>query len=344
VTSLIKKIADGDLQLTNWDTYRYASLNLGALKQFGSLEVRTMRGTYDPEFINEWAQGINSIFRRAAEEFKSPVEVFDYYYGRSQKDFLSSFVPDAFVDRLSSYDGWNERLDRNHFNLAHIVYDTDWDRPDKEHPVIEKISYNDILATSSLRSTLRQNWTDWQVDDENRDPIHEISLDDDVEKVIESLVSWSSDNFSATPEQRMKIKLYISERYLGKRESHRSNLTDGRRQDSTQVWDSTYQEWVSISSFHVNVAEKFETEFLCDEGGNYLYSEPSDFEEPEDSLDPFTTTEFTPNADLVMAEPQPQQGQLAFQDLSFWEGYTNDLQNLQTIRPVTTILPTEETF
>lgn len=116
------------------DTYRYSALNLMALLKFGSIEHRGMRGYYAPEFLNQWATNLYNIFEVASTNFKSPVEVLDYYYGRSFKEYAGTFLSDDMVDTLSRIKDWDIDKDENLPVIGPIIYDTDFDkaRPEGE--------------------------------------------------------------------------------------------------------------------------------------------------------------------------------------------------------------------
>jgi hypothetical protein len=145
VTDALHCLSKGEVQRMNMDSFRYASLNLGALKKFGSLEVRTMRGQYEAEFLDQWAQNINRLFETAAEQFKAPSDILDHYYGRSYKDYLGTFLSSDFVDTLVSYRGWDDKPDRNHVSLAGVCYDNDWDRKD-----VEKTPYTETINSTTM--------------------------------------------------------------------------------------------------------------------------------------------------------------------------------------------------
>lgn len=64
--------SDGQAQLP--ETLHYAAFNMQALKKFGSIEIRTMRGVNDPEIIKNWV-GILQRLYDLSEEIIDPREV-----------------------------------------------------------------------------------------------------------------------------------------------------------------------------------------------------------------------------------------------------------------------------
>lgn len=58
------------------DRYRYAAMNIDAVKKYGSLEFRSMRGTNDVDIVSNWAQALINL-RDYAEALGNPKEVFE---------------------------------------------------------------------------------------------------------------------------------------------------------------------------------------------------------------------------------------------------------------------------
>lgn len=166
VMKYLQSFVDGNN--LNGDTYRYASLNLGAIKKFGSLEVRTMRGYYDTDFLDGWGRMLDGIWQKAAD-FKSPADVFDSWYGRQPVDFIAQFCKDEFVDTLRAHDGWDDRIDRNHKLLAPFVYENSWDKKAEDFPKKEtKPSWGDEAEFVNFARARREiprprvRWADWE--------------------------------------------------------------------------------------------------------------------------------------------------------------------------------------
>lgn len=175
----------------NGDTYRYASLNLGAIKKFGSLEVRTMRGYYDTDHLDNWGRMLDSIWSRSGD-FKTPAELFDSYYGRQPVDFIAQFLADEHIDVLRSHDGWDDRLDRNHKLLAPFVYENSWDKKAEDFPKKQVEALNPWvneagfipLQTRREIPRPRARWADWEyfLTDDVRYP----AFEDDVTVLVKS--------------------------------------------------------------------------------------------------------------------------------------------------------------
>lgn len=108
------------------DVVRYAGQNLSAVRRFGSIEYRTMRGTNDPVLIDMWSSELHRMVDTAATKFTSPVEVMDKYFKTDREEFLSLFFSKSFVKILKENKGWVDLLDDNAGILCDMVYHTDW--------------------------------------------------------------------------------------------------------------------------------------------------------------------------------------------------------------------------
>lgn len=85
---------------------RYAAINVHAIRKYGSVEFRGMRGNMDPEVIIPWCNTLLSI-RNTAMKLGSPVEVYNQYIKQSNEEFAKSFMGKHFD--LFNYPG----LDRD---------------------------------------------------------------------------------------------------------------------------------------------------------------------------------------------------------------------------------------
>lgn len=70
--------SDGKYELT--DHLHYAGLNPNALKKFGSVEIRTMRGVSDPKVIQDWVEILQRIYEYS-EQFSDPRDVCGIFSG-----------------------------------------------------------------------------------------------------------------------------------------------------------------------------------------------------------------------------------------------------------------------
>jgi Putative amidoligase enzyme len=69
------------------DQIRYGAINLAAVRKYGSVEFRGMRGTLDPEVLNVWVNALVSI-RNFACHFKNVQQIHDLFVNKGSKGFL----------------------------------------------------------------------------------------------------------------------------------------------------------------------------------------------------------------------------------------------------------------
>jgi hypothetical protein len=80
---------------------KYSSLNLYSLTQYGSLEIRPMRGLYKKEDIREWVVMCYNLVFNSMRLFEHPEDVINHYFKVGQDKFLLDVFNDPwFVDKL----------------------------------------------------------------------------------------------------------------------------------------------------------------------------------------------------------------------------------------------------
>jgi hypothetical protein len=108
------------------DELRYASMNVKALGDYGSLEFRAMRGTRDLDLIYKWAESLYNI-REFAKKFDKPSDIIEQFSFDGAETFLDNAVGENSVmfkaecgDELQSmlFDGMRCAQD--------IAYSRDW--------------------------------------------------------------------------------------------------------------------------------------------------------------------------------------------------------------------------
>ena len=77
------------------DQIRYSALNLEAIKKYGSIEFRSMRGTVDKKEIKTWLDLILSI-RGYALSKKTPLEIYNDFIDRGPEKFVNGVVGDLY--------------------------------------------------------------------------------------------------------------------------------------------------------------------------------------------------------------------------------------------------------
>ncbi len=92
VTTLRRFIqADGEYPIS--EQLHYAGLNPNALKKFGSLEVRTLRGCSDPKVIEQWVGILERLYKLSAD-FEDPREVCTMISGMGTLAWFEAILGD----------------------------------------------------------------------------------------------------------------------------------------------------------------------------------------------------------------------------------------------------------
>jgi hypothetical protein len=107
------------------DKVRYAGLNIGALKTYGSLEVRLKQGTTDPEEIVEWAENMHQLFN--THTWKDPSDFFEWYIQKGSDKLLQGIFAEKFYlklkDRVPNY---KNLMEENAILVSELAYAKDW--------------------------------------------------------------------------------------------------------------------------------------------------------------------------------------------------------------------------
>lgn len=91
--SLTRALQENNLNILYSDNLRYASLNVKAIQNYGSLEFRALRGgLITPQEISTWVKMILEI-KDAALRFKNPREIIESFSGQGPKNFLENIGP-----------------------------------------------------------------------------------------------------------------------------------------------------------------------------------------------------------------------------------------------------------
>lgn len=130
----VTKLLDGPKEVGsfNSDNLRYASQNLKALHQFGSLEYRGMHGYPDPEAMRDWAYGMYSL-GQTAKLYKNPSEIFTLFDKSEHRDFILSNLTPTLSAQVLKVDGYSRMLSEGFDMLFDLAYDTDWKRVEDDY-------------------------------------------------------------------------------------------------------------------------------------------------------------------------------------------------------------------
>lgn len=112
------------------DDVRYASMNVKALGDYGSLEFRAMRSTRDLNAILDWVKILLNL-REVAKEFESPVQIIEQVSGLGRGAFIEKCLG-PFAKFFNNVDGVDDLLYEGvqlAQCLAYCVRWKDWDNP-----------------------------------------------------------------------------------------------------------------------------------------------------------------------------------------------------------------------
>lgn len=82
------------LDVINQENVRYASINLGALIKYGSIEFRAMRGTVDVDVISTWIDALHKV-REYAKSVKDITAVYEEFRDKGPEGFLQHVLGDV---------------------------------------------------------------------------------------------------------------------------------------------------------------------------------------------------------------------------------------------------------
>lgn len=150
---------------------RYAGQNLSAVRKFGSLEYRAMRGTTDKDVIWNWTRELHSLQRAAVNTFQTPEGVLDHLSKYGALSILRICFSEQFVEELLGAAGSSLKaaslVDENTGRLLHLVYSNDW----KEYQTKCDTYYEKVLKDKpfpengpklqSIPTSLRASSIDW---------------------------------------------------------------------------------------------------------------------------------------------------------------------------------------
>lgn len=82
---------------------KYYALNLATLYNFGTLEVRTLHGEYDPRLIHLWTTGVANFIYNVASAYPDFVKLIDDCEDRGYYSVLSPYMPYTLRAKVDEY-------------------------------------------------------------------------------------------------------------------------------------------------------------------------------------------------------------------------------------------------
>lgn len=135
--SVRRFIRSGALRCITNDDLRYCAINVAALGKYGSLEFRSLRGTTDPQLIQQWISMLLDI-RDAAQLYDNPQRICEEMSHLGPVDFICKVFSAENAAILLQQDGISERM----FNSVRLAQDIaycipSWDMPKPKEVVFD---------------------------------------------------------------------------------------------------------------------------------------------------------------------------------------------------------------
>lgn len=124
------------------DDLRYASVNVKALGNYGSLEFRAMRSTKDFDVIQTWAE-ILVMLREKAKEFFEPTDIINGFSEGESSTFLDRIFG-QYAHIFKAYDGYEQALVRGVRIAQEVAFCTNWQE------LVEREQKQEMVAPAML--------------------------------------------------------------------------------------------------------------------------------------------------------------------------------------------------
>lgn len=104
---------------------RYASINVNALRKFGSLEFRGMRSPVDNDTIILWTEMLLKL-KDCSKKYKTPQDIIKGF-SRDGQEYFTEKVFGKYAKRIFMDFNWAEKLVEGMWRAQDIAYCRDWD-------------------------------------------------------------------------------------------------------------------------------------------------------------------------------------------------------------------------
>lgn len=113
-----------DLRILHTDDIRYASINLKAVQQYGSVEFRCMRSDGN---WNDICTFVDLVLRlkTLARQIDSPVQIVADSSIMDREDFVNHILGD-FAEVCAKYDGWEHDIEYAIRRIQYYAYSKEW--------------------------------------------------------------------------------------------------------------------------------------------------------------------------------------------------------------------------
>lgn len=119
------------------DEIRYSSMNLSAIKKYGSLEFRAMKSTPNMQEIFDWVRVLFTI-KTAALKFENPAQIMSEFSLNGVEKFMTNTLGEAFTKKyMKVSDNYRADLFSGVRNAQEIAFAIDWG-------IMEKLTSEDV--------------------------------------------------------------------------------------------------------------------------------------------------------------------------------------------------------
>lgn len=123
--ALHQAVVNKDMLCLHSDYLRYASVNLKALSEYGSLEFRAMRSTPNIQLIKDWVNILLEV-KKSSLTFKDPKEVIMAMSMDGQEQFAARCLGEYF--NLLNHEGLAQSVKECARNIQMFAFSTDWEK------------------------------------------------------------------------------------------------------------------------------------------------------------------------------------------------------------------------
>lgn len=147
------------------DAIRYGGANLAAIRKFGTVEFRGMRGTVDPEVVKTWTTELSNLVDVAAIQFDNPEHLLDTFYNEEKDKYINRFLSFNFTEKLFNADpNWKNTVQEGAERVIPLAYTCDWNKWIKKmEDNLERKVYNGTIddvpeQPRAIRNNRRGGW------------------------------------------------------------------------------------------------------------------------------------------------------------------------------------------
>lgn len=133
------------------DELRYASMNLKALGDYGSLEFRAMRGTRDLDLIYTWAETLFNL-RQFACSFEKPTDIIEQFSLMGTEAFLDAALGKNVKTFICK--GYSKLIWEGMRNAQDVAYCCDWQKFEPKMRKVGQCEFPDYMKPEEINEPL----------------------------------------------------------------------------------------------------------------------------------------------------------------------------------------------